>query len=104
MRKSLLVTAMIMFILVAFTACQHAGASRSAGDVIDDTTINTEVKAKLLKDEFMKGVAVNVDTYQGTVILRGTVDTQDQVTRAAEITRSVKGVKKVDNKLTTKGR
>jgi osmotically-inducible protein OsmY len=45
---------MIMFVLVAFAGCQSMGASRSAGDVVDDTTINTEVKAKLLKDEGMK--------------------------------------------------
>ncbi len=104
MKRTALVSVIIMFALVAFAACQHAGASRSAGDIVDDTTINTQVKTKLLADEFMQGVAINVDTYQGIVTLRGNVDTQDQVRRATEVAQSVKGVKRVENKLTAKGR
>ena len=103
MRRTAFVSVIIMFAFVAFAGCQSMGASRSTGDVVDDTTINGEVKAKLLGDEFLKGIAVNVDTYQGVVTLRGNVDTQDQIRRATEVARSVRGVTRVENKLTVKG-
>jgi hyperosmotically inducible protein len=104
MRRTALISVIIMFALVAFVGCQSMGASRSTGDVVDDTTINGEVKAKLLGDDVMKGIAVNVDTYQGIVTLRGNVDTQDQIRRATEIAKSVRGVRRVENKLMVKGR
>ena len=103
MRRTALISVIIMFALVAFVGCQSMGASRSTGDVVDDTTINGEVKAKLLKDEGFKGIAINVDTYQGIVTMRGNVDTQDQIRRATEIAKSVNGVRRVENKLTVKG-
>lgn len=103
MRKTVLISVIIMFTLAAFAACQSVGASRSAGDAVDDASINADVKAKLLKDESTKTIAINVDTYQGIVTLRGNVDTQDQISRATEVARSVKGVKRVENKLTLKG-
>ncbi len=103
MRRTAFVSVIIMFALVAFVGCQWMGASRSTGDVVDDTTINGEVKAKLLGDDVLKGIAVNADTYQGVVTLRGNVDTQDQIRRATEIAKSVRGVTRVENKLTVKG-
>lgn len=91
----------VLFIAVAFTAC-HTPAGRSAGDVVDDATITTEVKAKLLEDDMTKGIAVTVQTFEGTVTLIGAVDNRDQMNRATQIARSVKGVRKVDNRLQLK--
>ncbi len=72
-------------------------AGRSAGEVVDDGTITTKVKAKLFSDSVMRGLAVSVQTFEGEVTLTGGVDTAAQKERAAEIARSVTGVRSVNN-------
>lgn len=95
MRKScLLIVALCM--LVVLTACPTP-AGRSAGEVVDDGTITTEIKAKLLNDDMTRGLAVSVQTFQGVVTLTGAVDTEGQRARATDVAYSVKGVKKVNN-------
>lgn len=93
-----------VFVVMIFylLACQTP-AGRSAGEVIDDATITTKVKAKLLDDSILQGFAISVETFEGEVTLTGAVDTQDQKQRAAEIARSVSGVRKVNNLLKVKG-
>ncbi len=106
MRKSyLLIIALCMVVVFATcktAACQTTPAGRSAGEVVDDSTITTEVKAKLLEDSITKGLAVSVKTFEGAVTLTGAVDTEAQRAKAAELARSVKGVKKVNNLVTLK--
>jgi hyperosmotically inducible periplasmic protein len=98
MRRSwgILFCLIALSIVVGLTAC-HTPAGRSAGQVVDDGSITTEVKAKLLNDNVTKGLAVSVQTFQGEVTLTGGVDTEAQRERAAEVARSAKGVKKVNN-------
>ncbi len=86
----------LVIVLLILAACQTP-AGRSAGRVVDDATITTEVKAKLLHDSITKGIAVSVDTFQGAVTLTGAVETSQQRQRAAQIAESVRGVKKVNN-------
>jgi Predicted periplasmic or secreted lipoprotein len=74
-----------------------------AGKFIDDAWITAKVKALLLKDEGIKGLAVQVDTHQGTVQLSGWVNSPEQITQAEKIARSVEGVKGVRNDLLVKG-
>ncbi len=100
MRKSYVVI-IALCMLVALVACQTP-AGRSAGEVVDDGTITTEIKAKLLNDSVTKGLAVSVQTFEGAVTLTGAVDTEAQRAKAAEIASSVKGVKKVNNLVTIK--
>lgn len=70
--------------------------------VVDDSVITSKVKMVLLKDPLVKGLKVNVETYQGTVQLSGFVDSQAQATKAAELAVNVKGVKHVVNHLIVK--
>ena len=101
MKKLLVFSVVALFVAVAFAACQTP-AGRSAGEVVDDATITTEVKTKLLADDMTKGIAVTVQTFEGTVTLIGAVDNHEQINRASQIARSVKGVRKVDNRLQLK--
>jgi hyperosmotically inducible protein len=95
------VCVMLLFCAIALAACQTP-AGRSAGQVVDDATITTEIKAKLLGDSLTKGFAVSVQTFEGTVTLIGSVDTEQQKAKAAEIAGTVRGVKKVNNLVTIK--
>ena len=101
MKKVSFLSLAIVLIAALLSACQTP-AGRSAGEVVDDATITSEVKAKLLEDSVTKGIAITVQTFEGTVTLIGAVDNRDQVHRATQIARSVKGVKKVDNRLQLK--
>ena len=95
-------TVIIGLMILGLLACQTP-AGRSAGDVIDDATITTKVKAKLFDESILRGFAISVETFKGEVTLTGGVDTLDQKQRATEITRSVSGVRKVNNLLKLKG-
>jgi hyperosmotically inducible protein len=87
---------------VKSVAMANADADRSAGQVVDDATITAKVKTDLIADPTTKAHQINVDTNSGIVELGGFVDSQAAKDRAAEIARSVKGVKDVKNDLQLK--
>ena len=74
---------------------------RTAGQVIDDTTLTASVKDALGKDA-VKFPDVNVSSRSGVVQLSGFVNTGDQKDRAGDIAKDVAGVKKVENNITVK--
>lgn len=96
--KATALVALIMMLAVALAACQTP-AGRSAGEVIDDSTITAKVKAKLFEDERLSGFAISVETFEGTVTLTGAVKTEADKTRASVIAESVAGVQGVNNLL-----
>jgi osmotically-inducible protein OsmY len=72
---------------------------RTTGEVVDDATINSKVRAALIGDERTKAHQIEVDTNDGVVNLGGFVDTAANKTAAAQIAGKVAGVTKVNNKL-----
>jgi len=80
----------------AFLGCQTP-AGRTAGEVVDDATITTKVKALLLNDEIISGFGVSVSTFEGDVTLTGAVDASSTKKKAEDIAKSVYGVKSVKN-------
>lgn len=70
--------------------------------MIDDGTITTKVKAKLFDESILRGFAISVQTFEGTVTLTGAVETEEQKEKAGQIAASTEGVKKVNNLLTIK--
>ncbi len=101
MRKLFFPSVIALFVLTILSGCQTP-AGRTTGEVVDDATITTEVKAKLVEDNVTRAIAVSVQTFEGTVTLTGAVDTREQINKAGQIARSVKGVRKVDNRLMLK--
>ena len=91
--------AVVVLLLTAFTAHAEDATKRSTGAYVDDKVVSTKVKAALLKDPEVKALQVNVETYQGVVQLSGFVDKSEQISRAAEVTKGVEGVKSVKNDL-----
>lgn len=77
-------------------------STRTAGNVVDDSVITARVKSALIADSRTKAREINVTTNSGTVQLGGFVDSSDEKSAAAEIARSVQGVKSVDNQLDVK--
>jgi len=73
---------------------------RTAGQIADDATITTKINAKYARDDLIKVMDINVDTYMGTVTLYGPVANQKTADRAVSLANGVSNVKKVVSKLT----
>jgi len=67
-----------------------------------DAWITTKVKMALLADAGLEGVRVNVDTIDGLVTLHGRVESDATKAKAAEVARSIEGVREVRNLLQVK--
>jgi osmotically-inducible protein OsmY len=65
-----------------------------------DATINDAVMLKLSADQVVKGGGLKVDVQNGVVTLSGPVDEPKAKERAVKLTKKVKGVKQVIDKLT----
>jgi hyperosmotically inducible protein len=86
--------------LVAATllaATTPALADKTAGDVVDDNTVNASVKAALIDTKGVPSSQVNVETYKGVVLLAGFVESQAQKDAAGKAAKGVTGAKSVHN-------
>lgn len=72
---------------------------RPPGQVVDDGTITASIKTRLLADKYVKGLRLDVDTYNGVVTLHGNVHSYVERTQAEKIARDIIGVKDVVNKI-----
>lgn len=68
------------------------------GDV-SDAWLTSKTKIALFGDERVKGRQVSVETKNGTVMLRGKVDSAEAKASAESIAKSIEGVKSVKNEL-----
>ena len=81
------------------SGCAVMRGQTDAGTYIDDRTITTAVKAKLIEDKRTGGLSINVDTLNGEVALSGFAKSPDEKAAAGAIAASTKGVKAVRNNL-----
>jgi len=91
----------LLFVIMVLAGGCRSMTGESAGQNIDDSTITTEVKAKLSAERASNLTRVSVATANGSVSLTGIVPTVADRARAEEITRQVKGVRSVMNGLQT---
>ena len=75
---------------------------RSADRIANDAAITADVKARLIAEPGIRAFAINVDTYNGNVTLKGDVKTGAQRAAAATLAGKVGGVKGIRNELTIK--
>lgn len=75
----------------------------TVGTQIDDSVVTARVKAALLAEPDVKSVDFNVETRKGVVQLSGFAANQAQVDRAAAVTRTVAGVRNIENNVSLKG-
>ena len=89
----------LLFVVLVLAVGCRSMTGESAGQNIDDSTITTQVKAKLAGERASNLTRVSVATANGSVSLTGIVPTVADRARAEEITRQVKGVRSVMNGL-----
>lgn len=74
--------------------------TRSLGQTLDDTKIQTQLKARLADIEGLAAAQrINTEVRQGHVLLSGFVGHDSQRTQAGSIARGINGVKAVHNKI-----
>jgi hyperosmotically inducible periplasmic protein len=94
-----LVTVASAAMAASFTGCGSPEVRRTAGEYIDDQTINARVKTALLRDDDVAGFDVSTTTFDGVVQLSGFVASEDQRQRAEDVVMGVDGVQMVLNNL-----
>jgi len=67
--------------------------------VLHDSLITARVKAALLSHKGMASMSIGVETYEGTVQLSGFVASPEIASKAGRLTRTVDGVRTVDNNI-----
>lgn len=86
-----------------FVKASSVNERMTAKAIAEDSWITTKVKALLIKEDGLSGLAIGVETKDGVVQLSGWVKTQDQMERAQSLTSQVKGVRRVQNDLQIDG-
>jgi osmotically-inducible protein OsmY len=92
----------LVLTLITATGCASTAKHEGTGEYLDDSVITTKVKAELFDEPNLRSGQINVETFKGVVQLSGFVDTRDNINRAVEIARSVKGVVSVKNDMRLK--
>lgn len=75
---------------------RNADAVAEAGT---DGTITMAIQAKYASDDVVKGTNIDVDTRNGVVTLKGSVESRRERDAAEQIARETEGVKRVTNEL-----
>jgi hyperosmotically inducible protein len=88
---------------VAKAADKTANATAKAGDKVGDTSLSTRIKASFSSEPLLKDTAIDVDTSDHVVTLRGTVGSSSAKVRAEEIAGGTEGVTRVINNLVVRG-
>lgn len=86
----------------ARTATEQAAAGAKAA--VTDAAITASVKAELARDSELSALAIDVDTSEGRVALRGTAPNATARDRATRLAAAVEGVRSVENRLTVKAK
>jgi hyperosmotically inducible periplasmic protein len=74
-------------------------AAQTAGQYVDDATLTTKVKAALLADDEVKGLAISVETSGGKVQLTGTAKSDAERQKAEQLAKNIEGVTAVQNSI-----
>ncbi len=75
--------------------------SDGLGATVDDTVITAKVKNKLMNEHNLKKSDISVTTTNGVVTLDGSASSNKAKSAAESVTKTVDGVKSVDNNLKT---
>lgn len=75
------------------------GEARGFRQAVLDATLTARVKSKLLTNPDTSGLAVDVDSNNGSVTLSGTVGSEEEKNLIASIARNTDGARSVENRL-----
>ncbi|HJV60172.1 MAG TPA: BON domain-containing protein [Albitalea sp.] len=85
--------------LVVLPGCSVVRGQETVGSYVDDATITTQVKARMVDNKDVDAGAIKVETLNGTVMLSGFAKNEKERATAESIARNVNGVKTVKNEI-----
>lgn len=88
--------------LIVLPGCAVTRGQSTVGEYIDDSTITTQVKARMVENKQVDAAAISVETLNGTVLLSGFAKSSSERDTAENIARGVKGVKAVKNEISVR--
>ncbi len=93
---------LIAGVAVLLIGCQgyREGSPRTVGEFTDDVAIQSKVKMSLINDKEISGLRINTEVHKGVVTLYGRVASEALRDRAVAKAKAVKGVVKVEDRLT----
>lgn len=97
--RTQLTTACSIALLVIASGCAVSRGQETVGAYVDDTTITTQVKARMLEDPQVSGTSISVENLNGTVMLSGFAKSNTERAAAESMAWKVKGVKAVKNEI-----
>ena len=96
---SALAAALSAAALVTLPGCAIVRGQETVGAYVDDATITTQVKARMVENKDVDAGAIKVETLNGTVMLSGFAKNATERATAESIARNVNGVKTVKNEI-----
>jgi osmotically-inducible protein OsmY len=100
--RNTLIAAAVAATLLTTVGCAVTRGQQTAGAFRDDTGITAGVKTRMLAESRVAGIAIAVETLDGTVMLSGFAKSQAEKAAAESIARKVDGVKAVKNEITVR--
>jgi osmotically-inducible protein OsmY len=97
--KPALAAALSAAALLALPGCAVVRDQSTVGAYIDDATITTQIKARMVENKQVDAGAIKVETLNGTVLLSGFAKNSTERSAAESIARGVNGVKSVKNEI-----
>lgn len=89
------VTSFLLVALLTSALCTSLLAAQTGRDL----EISDAVTDALIRDNPLENTHVDVKTFDGVVVLGGSVDEFSKMQRIIEITKGIDGVKSVDNRI-----
>ena len=85
--------------LALSAGCADMHGKDSSGAYIDDESITSTVKARLVEDKVVEPAAITVETANGNVVLSGVARSSLEKSTAESIAMKVRGVKGIQNNI-----
>ena len=95
----ILALALMVGATLASTGCSVIRGQETAGAYVDDASITTAIKAKMIEDKSVDAGAISVKTLNGEVALSGFAKSGREKAMAGDIASRTKGVRAVHNDL-----
>lgn len=88
-----IVLSVILIVLMNLGCASLTG--RTAGEIVDDSSITAAINVKIIEDAELKYLKININSFRGHVTLTGTVPNKHAEERLIKIANNVRGVKSV---------
>ncbi len=97
--STLIAAAISALVLMTATGCAVTRGQETVGAYIDDATITTQIKGRMVENRAVDAISIHVETLNGTVMLTGFAKNTTERATAETIARGVNGVKAVRNEI-----